>query len=95
MPFFVYIMTNRKGGTLYIGVTNDLARRAFEHREKQLSGFTRKYNLTRLVYYESYPTAVDAIRREKSMKEWNRAWKIERIEDMNPDWRDLYEDLAG
>jgi putative endonuclease len=87
-------MSNRKDGTLYIGVTNDLARRVYEHREKLVSGFTRKYNLDQLVYYETYSTALDAIQREKSMKEWNRAWKIELIEQMNPDWRDLYEDLA-
>ena len=87
-------MSNRKDGTLYIGVTNDLARRVYEHREKLVSRFTRKYNLDQLVYYETYSTALDAIQREKSMKEWNRAWKIELIEQMNPDWRDLYEDLA-
>jgi putative endonuclease len=95
MSCFVYIMTNRKDGTLYIGVTNDLARRAYEHREKLVSGFARKYNLDQLVYYESYSTALDAIQREKNMKEWKRAWKIELIEQMNPDWRDLYEDLAN
>lgn len=95
MAFFVYIMTNRKGGTLYIGVTNDLARRGYEHREKMQKGFTEKYNLDRLVYYESYPTAQEAIAREKAMKKWNRAWKIRRIEEMNPDWRDLYEELNG
>ena len=87
-------MSNRKDGTLYIGVTNDLARRVYEHREKLVSRFTRKYNLDQLVYYETYSTALDAIQREKSMKEWNRAWKIELIEQMNPDWWDLYEDLA-
>jgi putative endonuclease len=95
MAYFVYIMTNRKGGTLYIGVTNDLARRGYEHREKMQKGFTEKYNLNRLVYYESYPTAPEAIAREKAMKKWNRAWKIRRIEEMNPDWRDLYSELNG
>ena len=95
MAYFEYIMTNRKGGTLYIGVTNDLARRGYEHREKMQKGFTEKYNLNRLVYYESYPTAPEAIAREKAMKKWNRAWKIRRIEEMNPDWRDLYSELNG
>ena len=87
-----YIMTNKKNGTLYIGITNNLARRAYEHREKLVEGFTQKYNLVRLVYYEEHASAEDAIRREKNMKEWNRAWKIELIEQMNPDWRDLYDD---
>lgn len=94
MPYHVYIMTNRKDGTLYIGVTNNLARRAYEHREKLADGFTRKYNLTKLVYYEAYTSAQEAIQREKNMKEWNRAWKIELIAKMNPDWRDLYDDLS-
>jgi len=95
MAYFVYIMTNRKDGTLYIGMTNDLARRCYEHREKLVAGFTQKYNLHRLVYYETYSTALEAIQREKNMKEWNRAWKIDLIENINPDWCDLYEDLAN
>ena len=94
MPYHVYIMTNRRDGTLYIGVTNSLARRVYEHREKQADGFTRKYNLTQLVYYETYTSVQEAIQREKNMKEWKRAWKIELIENMNPDWRDLYDDLS-
>jgi putative endonuclease len=93
MAYFVYIMTNRKDGTLYIGVTNDLARRGHEHRGKAQRGFTEKYNLGRLVYYETYPTAQEAIAREKAMKKWNRAWKIRHIAEMNPGWRDLYDDL--
>jgi putative endonuclease len=95
MSYYVYIMTNRKEGSLYIGITNNLARRAYEHREKLVSGFTQKYNLHRLVYYETYQTAQEAIQREKNMKEWKRAWKTELIETMNPDWRDLYEELAN
>lgn len=95
MSYFVYIMANRKDGTLYIGVTNDLARRGYEHRQKAQKGFTEKYNLSRLVYYEAYPTAPEAIAREKAMKKWKRAWKIRRIEEMNPEWRDLYEELNG
>ena len=95
MPYFVYIMTNKDHGTLYIGVTNDLVRRAYEHRTGATAGFSRKYNLTRLVYYEDYPSAAEAIAREKSMKEWKRAWKIDLIEGMNPAWDDLYERLAS
>lgn len=94
MAYFVYIMTNRKDGTLYIGVANDLARRGDEHR-KARKGFTEKYNLTRLVYYETYETALGAIAREKAMKKWNRAWKVRRIREMNPGWLDLYQDLNG
>lgn len=94
MSFHVYIMTNRKDGTLYIGVTNNLARRAYEHRQKLAPGFTQKYNLGRLVYHEEYSSIQDAFNREKNMKEWNRAWKVELIENVNPTWRDLYEDLA-
>ena len=93
MTYFVYIMTNRRGGTLYIGVTNDLARRVHEHRTKAQKGFAAKYNLGRLVYYESFPTALEAIAREKAMKKWSRAWKVKRIEEMNPDWHDLYDEL--
>ena len=94
MSYSVYIMTNRKDGTLYIGMTNNLARRVYEHREKLLPGFTQKYNLDRLVYYECYESEEDAIQREKNTKEWKRAWKIELIENMIPDWRDLYDDLS-
>lgn len=95
MPYFIYIMTNRKNGALYIGITNDLCRRVYEHRTGATSGFTRKYNLTRLVYYEEYPSATEAIAREKSMKERHRAWKTELIERMNQGWQDLYERLAN
>ena len=95
MSYYVYIMTNRKEGSLYIGITNNLARRAYEHREKLVSGFTQKYNLHRLVYYETYQTAQEAIQREKNMKEWKRAWKTELIETMNPEWEDMFERLGG
>ncbi|PVB60276.1 GIY-YIG nuclease family protein [Labrenzia sp. 011] len=93
MAFFVYILANRTRGTLYTGVTNDLARRVYEHREKTASGFTRRYGVTRLVYYETYETPDAAIAREKRLKRWPRAWKIQAIESFNPQWRDLYEDL--
>jgi len=90
MSFHVYILSNRARGTLYIGVTHNLARRVHEHREKEQPSFSEKYNLIRLVFYEEYPTADEAIRRKKAMKKWNRAWKIRAVEEMNPDWGDLY-----
>jgi len=89
---YVYILTNRKGGTLYIGVTSDLGRRMAEHKTGILGGFSAKYNLHKLVYLESYERMEDAIYREKCMKEWKRAWKIKRIEEMNPEWLDLSEE---
>jgi putative endonuclease len=93
MAFYVYILASRQRGTLYTGVTNDLARRVFEHREKLAKGFTRQYDVTRLVYYETYDAPDTAIAREKRLKRWNREWKIQAIEAFNPEWRDLYEDL--
>ena len=89
-----YIITNRPNGTLYTGVTSNLARRVFEHREGLLEGFTKRYGLKRLVYYERYDDIRDAIQREKNIKHWPRAWKARLILDMNPQWRDLYGDLA-
>ncbi|MEL7528775.1 MAG: GIY-YIG nuclease family protein [Pseudomonadota bacterium] len=93
MAFYVYILASRQHGTLYIGVTNDLARRVHEHKEKAGSTFTRRYGVTRLVYYETYESPDAAIAREKRLKRWPRAWKIQVIEKHNPDWLDLYEDL--
>jgi putative endonuclease len=92
---WVYIMTNQPNGTLYLGVTNDLARRAFEHREGSSRGFTHLYGLKRLVWYEPHDDIRTAIQREKTMKHWPRTWKVRLILEMNPDWRDLYEDLAN
>jgi len=89
--YYVYIMTNRKNGVLYIGVTNDLERRVYEHRYKIIRGFTSKYNCTRLVYYDSSPDVRAAIAREKQIKGWLRKKKIALIESMNPEWRDLSE----
>ncbi len=91
--FFVYIVTDRPYGTLYVGVTNDLSRRAWEHREGIYKGFTRKYGLKLLVYYESYSTAEEAIRREKAIKAWKREWKINHIHEQNRTWRDLAEEI--
>ncbi|WP_330084647.1 GIY-YIG nuclease family protein [Methylocystis iwaonis] len=91
---WVYIATNRPNGTLYLGVTSDLARRGWEHREGVIDGFTKRYGLKRLVWYEPFEDIRTAIQREKTMKHWPRAWKVRLILDMNPEWRDLYEDLA-
>ncbi len=90
---WVYIMTNRPNGTLYTGVTSDISRRAFEHREGLVKGFTKRYGLKRLVYMEFYEDIRDAIPREKTTKHYSRAWKAQLILEANPDWRDLYEDL--
>ncbi|MBB4015467.1 putative endonuclease [Chelatococcus caeni] len=87
-------MTNRPNGTLYIGVTSNLARRAWEHRESMIDGFTKRYGLKQLVYYEAYEDIRSAIQRESNMKHWPRRWKIRLILEMNPQWRDLYETLA-
>jgi putative endonuclease len=94
LGFWVYILANRRGGTLYVGVTNDLVRRAFEHREGLIPGFTKRYGIKMLVYYERHDTAAAAIQREKNIKHWPREWKIDPILSMNPDWRDLYDEIA-
>jgi putative endonuclease len=86
----VYILTNKKDGTLYIGVTSDLVKRIHEHKNHVISGFTDKYNLRSLVYFEMHNDMVSAITREKQLKKWNRQWKIELIEKQNPVWKDLY-----
>jgi putative endonuclease len=91
--WFVYMLASRRNGTLYIGVTNDLARRIGEHKSKVQSGFTEKYDVNKLVYYEAYPTPDEAIRREKNMKAWQRTWKLRVIEELNPEWKDLSVDL--
>jgi len=90
---YVYIMSNKRDGTLYIGVTSNLSRRIWEHREKIVEGFTARCGLDRLVYYESFDDIRDALQREKNMKHWPRAWKLALIQEMNPDWEDLYERL--
>ena len=90
---WVYIVTNRPNGTLYLGVTSDIVRRAWEHREGRVEGFTERYRLTRLVYVERHDDIAAAIQRERTMKHWPRAWKINLIVAQNPDWDDLYETL--
>ncbi len=93
--FYVYILASRRNGTLYIGVTSDLVKRIFEHKAGLVPGFTKRYGVKLLVYYETYATAEQAILREKRMKEWRRAWKLELIERKNSGWKDLYYDLLG
>jgi putative endonuclease len=83
-----------RNGTLYVGVTRDIARRVYEHKKNRIAGFTRKYNVHRLVYYKRFDDVVSAIQREKRLKKWNRKWKLELIEGANPDWRDLYGELV-
>ena len=95
MPYFVYILASRKNGTLYIGVTNDIARRVREHRQGRGSRFVQKYRVTRLVHVETHEEIAQAIQREKTMKEWPRAWKIRLIERDNPQWEDLYDRVNG
>jgi putative endonuclease len=91
--YSVYILASRRNGTLYVGVTNQLGARAFQHRNGAGSQFTAKYGVTRLVWYEHYGDVREAIAREKQLKKWERRWKLQLIERFNPDWRDLYEAL--
>jgi putative endonuclease len=93
--YCVYILASRIGGTLYIGVTNDLVRRVFEHKSKLVESFTEKYDVMKLVYFEQFDDPENAIKREKRLKKWNRAWKIRLIEEHNPNWDDLYPEIAG
>jgi putative endonuclease len=92
--YYIYILASKRNGTLYIGVTNDLVRRVYEQKNDLVEGFTKKYGIHLLVYYEQYNNAESAIQRERQMKKWNRQWKIRRIERQNPDWRDLFDDIV-
>jgi putative endonuclease len=92
--FFVYILSNRRRGVLYIGLTNDLIRRLSEHKAKLVPGFTKTYGVVMLVYYEEYSSIMEARAREATLKRWRRAWKIALIDKFNPDWRDLADELA-
>jgi putative endonuclease len=95
-PYYVYILASRRNGTLYIGVTNDLVRRAYDHKNKVIQGFTEKYGVHTLVYYyESYTDVRDALTREKRLKKWKRQWKIDLIERENPNWKDLYSQIIS
>ena len=95
ISFFVYILANQKNGTLYVGVTNNLARRIAEHKAKLVPGFTRKYGVDRLVYFEAFESILEARAREHALKRWRRAWKIALIEELNPDWRDLSNQIGA
>ena len=94
-PGWVYIVTNKPKGVLYVGVTSDWEGRVWEHRNGVYPGFTSRYNCSRLVWYEDYDDITDAIHREKRLKTWNRAWKIRLVEDMNPGWSDLFETIMS
>jgi putative endonuclease len=93
MPYFVYILASQRNGTLYVGVTNNLVRRIYEHREKLIEGFTSQYNVTRLVWFDQTSSIEEAITHEKRLKRWQRDWKIALIEKSNPNWDDLYESI--
>lgn len=94
MSFWVYILASRRNGTLYIGMTDDLVRRAWEHREGVVPGFTQKYGVKMLVWYEQHETRESAFQRERQMKKWNRAWKLQLIERFNREWEDLAAQLT-
>ena len=95
MNYYVYILASRKDGAIYVGITNDIVRRIYEHRTKVIQGFTSKYNITRLVWFEIYDDPISAISREKELKNRKRAWKVQLIEAQNPQWEDLYESICN
>ncbi len=95
MPYYVYIMANRRNGALYVGVTNDLIRRTYEHKQGDVAGFTKRYDIKHLVHFEIYDDPRQAIQQEKNIKHWSRKWKLALIEKGNPDWRDLYDEIAA
>lgn len=92
--YYVYILASKRNGTLYIGVTNNLIKRVYEHKNNLIDGFTKKYNVHRLVYYEEFNDVKEAIIREKRIKKWRRQWKIKLIESFNPEWCNLYDELS-
>ena len=93
MNGYVYIIASKRNGTIYIGVTNNLIKRVYEHKNNLVGGFTKKYQVHNLVYYEVYERIIDTIAREKQLKKWKRRWKINLIEKNNPEWKDLYEKI--
>ncbi len=95
MTYWTYILASRKNGTLYIGVTNNILARTYTHQTDTVGGFTAKYNVHHLVHFEQFNDVEQAIRREKQLKRWNRAWKIELINKNNPEWRDLYKEILA
>ena len=92
--YFVYILSSQRNGTLYIGVTNDLTKRVYEHKNNLVEGFTKKYEVHLLVYFEEFHNIDEAITREKQLKRWKRAWKLRLIESSNPEWNDLYREFV-
>jgi putative endonuclease len=92
--FYVYILTNRRYGVLYVGVTNSLTNRTSQHQQKLLPGFTRSYGVTRLVYFEEFSSIIEARARERSLKRWRRAWKFDLVDQLNPEWRDLAQEIT-
>jgi putative endonuclease len=94
MSFYVYILASKRNGTLYIGMTDNLVRRVWQHREGMIPGFTREYGIKSLVWYEQHESRESALVRERQMKKWRRAWKLREIEAVNPEWRDLYPGIA-
>jgi putative endonuclease len=95
MSFFVYILASRRNGTLYVGMTDNLVRRLWEHRTGLIPGFTKKYGVKMLVWYELHGTRENAFQRERQLKKWNRTWKLRLIEEMNPHWRDLADEVSS
>ncbi len=95
MQSYVYILSNQPRGTLYIGMTSDLIKRVWQHKEAFVDGFSAKYGLKTLVWFETHEDINEAIKREKQLKKWNRLWKIDLVEKLNPDWRDLYTDVVN
>lgn len=91
--FWVYILASKRNGTLYIGITSDLVKRVWEHKNNLVEGFTKKYGIHMLVWYEHTTDVRESIKKEKQLKKWNRKWKLELIEKQNPDWKDLYSDI--
>jgi len=93
--YFIYILSNKRNGALYIGMTNDLVRRVFEHKNNYIKGFTSKYGVHKLVYYEQCDSFDSALQREKQIKEWRRSWKLDLVEKANPLWKDLFDELVA
>ena len=92
--YYVYVLASKRNGTIYIGITSNLIQRVWQHKEKFIVGFTKKYNVNKLVYFEADDDVEQAILREKRLKNWRRKWKVDLIEESNPDWKDLYNDLC-
>ena len=93
--YYVYIMASKRNGTLYIGITSNLIKRVYEHKNDMVEGFTKQYGVHQLVYYEQTEDVISAIKREKQIKKWKRQWKLRLIEEANPEWNDLYDKITG